>query len=157
MNINNLINRIELNNRINKLHERSLRIVYQDNKASFDELLKRDESFTVHQRNIQTFCIELYKVAYGISPPIMKLVFPLNPRGRYVWENIFRTHNVKTTAWGLETLSHIGPKLWSLIPVEFKKLPLSKFVLEIRKWKPNCPCRMCKLYVQGVGYVETCN
>ena len=92
-------------------------------------------------------------MAYGISPEIMKLVFPLNPRGKFVWENIFQTRNVKTTSWGLETLSHIGPKIWTLIPVEYKKLPLRKFSDEIKKWKPTCPCRMCKLYVQNLGYV----
>ena len=96
-------------------------------------------------------------MAYGISPEIMKLVFPLNPRGRFVWENIFQTRNVKTTAWGLETLSHIGPKIWTLIPVEYKKLPLKKFSDEIKKWKPTCPCRMCKLYVQNLGYVTVCS
>ena len=87
----------------------------------------------------------------------MKLVFPLNPKRKYVWENIFLSCNMKTTSWGLETLGHIGPKLWFLIPTEFNKLPLSKFVAEIRNWKPNCPCRMCKLYVKGLGYVTTCN
>ena len=143
----------KLNNRINQLHERSLRIVYQDEQASFEDLLSRDGSFTIHHHNVQTLCIELYKVAYGISPELMKLVFPLNPRGKFVWENIFQTHNVKTTTWGLETLGHIGPKIWSEIPTEFKKLPLSKFVKEIRKWKPKCPCRMCKLYIKDLGYV----
>ena len=61
----------ELNNRINRIHERSLRLVYQDFESSFENLLKMDESFTIHERNIQSLCIELYKVAYGISPKIM--------------------------------------------------------------------------------------
>ena len=48
-----------LNNRINKIHERAIRIVYNDNNTSFDELLKRDGSVTVHERNIQALGIEL--------------------------------------------------------------------------------------------------
>ena len=147
----------KLNNRINKIHERALRIVYQDEQSSYHDLLKKDESFTIHERNIQTLGIELYKVAYGLSPEIMKLVFPLNPRGKFVWEDIFRTFNVKTTSWGLETLAHIGPKIWSAIPKEMKKLPLSKFVKSIRKWKPECPCRMCKFWLKDVGYIVVCN
>ena len=62
----------KLNNRINRLHERSLRLVYQDEESSFEELLSKDGSFTVHHRNIQKLCIELYKVAYGISPETVK-------------------------------------------------------------------------------------
>ena len=43
----------KLNNRINTLHERALRIVYQDRISSFDELLSKDGSFTIHERNIR--------------------------------------------------------------------------------------------------------
>ena len=78
-----------LNNRINRIHERSLRTVYQDYKSSFEELLEKDESFTVHERNVQTLCIELYKVAWGICPQIMRKVFPTKPNINYPWENIF--------------------------------------------------------------------
>ena len=146
----------KLNNRINKLHERTLRIVYNDEQSSFDQLLQKDESFTIHERNIQTLGIELYKVAWGLSPEIMKLVFPLNNRKNFVWEDIFQTYNVRTTSWGLETLYHIGPKIWTSIPKDMKKLPLSKFVKSIRKWKPDCPCRMCKVWLKDVGYISVC-
>ena len=46
-----------LNNRINKIHERALRIVFKDNSSTFDELLKLDGSVTVHERNIQAMAI----------------------------------------------------------------------------------------------------
>ena len=46
-----------VNNKINHLHERSLRIVYKDNISSFEDLLKKDTSFTIHQRNIQSLAI----------------------------------------------------------------------------------------------------
>ena len=65
-----------LNNRINKIHEKALRVVYQDHSSTFENLLKMDDSYTIHERNIQTLAIELYKVAYGIAPKIMRLVFP---------------------------------------------------------------------------------
>ena len=42
-----------LNNRINSIHERSLRVVY-DEVSSFEELLIKDNSFTTHERNIQS-------------------------------------------------------------------------------------------------------
>ena len=41
------------NNKINCLHERMLRIVYEDYKSPSAELLSGDKSFTVHHRNIQ--------------------------------------------------------------------------------------------------------
>ena len=144
----------QLNNRINRLHERALRIVYKDNASSFEELLTKDESFTVHDRNIQTLAIELYKVAYHLSPKIMDFIFPLKTHPTSDGECIFKTSNVKTVSWGTETLAHLGPKIWSLIPNDMKTFSLSKFTKKIRKWKPKkCPCRLCKTYVRNLGFV----
>ena len=46
-----------LNNRINRIHERALRIVYDDNRSSFEDLLNKDKSVTIHQRNLQQLAI----------------------------------------------------------------------------------------------------
>ena len=53
-----------LNNKINRIHERALRLVYQNN-LSFSELLDLDNSVTVHQKKLQVFAI--YKVKNGIA------------------------------------------------------------------------------------------
>ena len=82
-----------------------------------------NNSFTIHKRNVQTLAIDISKVAYGISPKIMKLVFPTKENAQYPWNDIFRTFNVKTVYWGTETLSHIGPKIWSIIPISLKNYP----------------------------------
>ena len=145
----------KLNNRINRLHERALRIVYKDDNSSFDELLKKDESFTFHERNIQTMAIELHKVAYGLGPKIMNIIFPLNSYVAYPTKNPFKTYNVKTVSWGTETLAHLGPTIWSIVPKDLKKSSLSKFTTKIRKWKPDqCPCRICKTYIPNLGFVS---
>ena len=78
-----------LNNRINKIHERALRLVYNDDESSFENLLLKDNSFTIHERNIQTLAIELYKVVNHLSPKIMDFIFPLKKEIRYPNENIF--------------------------------------------------------------------
>ena len=48
-----------LNNKLNKLHERSLRMVYDDDKSSFQDLLSRDGAYTIHERNIQALAVVL--------------------------------------------------------------------------------------------------
>ena len=55
------------NSKINRLHERSLRIVHNDYSSSFDELLLRDNSLPVHYQNIHRLAIEIYKVANNLS------------------------------------------------------------------------------------------
>ena len=44
-----------LNNIINKLHERALRLVLQNKNLSFNELTKLGNAVTIHQRNLQVF------------------------------------------------------------------------------------------------------
>ena len=48
----------KLNRRVNKLHERKLRIVHQDYASSFTELHEKDNSTTIHNRNIQLLAAE---------------------------------------------------------------------------------------------------
>jgi len=65
------------NSRINYIHERALRLVYADNFSSFEELLKKDGSFKIHQKNIQSLAIELYKVKNNQSNTIINEIFEL--------------------------------------------------------------------------------
>ena len=57
----------QLNNRINKIQERALRLVYKDNKLTVDDLLKLDNSVTIHQQNLQIVATEIFKVKKQIS------------------------------------------------------------------------------------------
>ena len=51
----------KINNRVNSLHERALRIVYRDYNATFSELLSKDKSVTIHQRILQLLAAEIFK------------------------------------------------------------------------------------------------
>ena len=60
-----------VNDKINHLHELSLLIVYKDNYSSYVDLLAKDKSFTIHQRNVRSLAIELFKVKRNLSNVIM--------------------------------------------------------------------------------------
>ena len=145
-----------LNNKINRLHERALRLVYKDYNANFEELLEIDNSFTIHHRNLQKLGIEMYKIKNNISPSFMNSLFstrtmPYNLRNN----SDFKKENIRTVTYGSETFSFRGPEIWDIIPLEMKQsVSLSIFKKKIRLWKPTgCKCRMCLNYVSNVGFV----
>ena len=146
----------KLNNRINKIHERALRLAYQDNESEFTDLLRKDESFTIHERTIPNLAIELYKITNGISPKIMDLIIPLKSNNPYPGQSPFQTRNVRKVRSGTDTLAHLGPKVWKLIPESIKKAKsLNQFKKGIKQWRPsNCPCRLCKIYIKGLGFIS---
>ena len=78
-----------LNNRINNIHERALRLTYKHNKSSFKQLLEKDHSVTVYQKNLQVLVTENFKVKNNLAPDIMKDVSELKePHTTYVQNQI---------------------------------------------------------------------
>ena len=64
-----------LNNKINRIHERALRIVYRDKTSNFTELLQKDNAVIVHQKKLQVLATEIYKVKIGLAPQLFKEFF----------------------------------------------------------------------------------
>ena len=63
------------NRKISRLHERCLRIIYNDKQSYFKMLLEKDSSVSIHHRNIQCLATELYKVSNGLSAPVVSNIF----------------------------------------------------------------------------------
>ena len=93
-----------LNNRIKRLHERCLRIIYNDKHTSFEELLEKDKSVSIHQKNLQVLATEIFKIYWETSPEITQDIFSIRKQGHYNLRN-------------------------------------------------GCPCRICKTYLQNIGYL----
>ena len=98
-----MIHSRSLNNKVNSLHERALRITYGDGSSSFENLLKKDNPVSIHHRNIQALATEMFKVKNNIAPEFMKVLFA--PRmGSYDLRNndSFKRRRVKIcVAWHL--------------------------------------------------------
>ena len=64
-----------VNNRINKLHKRCLRIVYNDKKSPLKGLLKTDKSVPKHIKNLQVLATEILKLYGNVYSPIVRQLF----------------------------------------------------------------------------------
>ena len=67
----------------------------------------------------------------------------------------FSIPNVNSVVHGQASIRYLRPLIWQLVLSEFKDLnTVSAFKAAIRKWKPNnCPCRLCKTYIENVGFI----
>ena len=146
----------QMNRKINHIHERALRLTYDDYTASFQELLKKDKTISIHHRNLQNLAIEMYKVKNNLAPEIMKNLF--EQKETYCGSHrSFARPNVTTVKNGLNSLRNFGPVLWNImLPREYKTCSsLGEFKNAIKHWIPNnCRCTLCKTYVPGLGYTN---
>ena len=97
----------KLNERINRIHERALRIVYKDFNSSFQELLIEDNSLRIiHHRNLQKLVTEIFKVKNGLSPEFINDIFEFIEKPYYLrTTSHFRSRKIHTTKYGTETRS----------------------------------------------------
>ena len=63
------------NKKIKHLHQRFLRLIQNDKLSSYEELLEKDWSVSVHHRNIQSLAIEMLQVKHGQSREIVTDIF----------------------------------------------------------------------------------
>ena len=139
-----------LNNKINSLHERALRIPYGDRSSSFEDLLKKDNSVSIHHRNVQALKTEMFKIKNNIAPDIMKETFaPKMSSYDLRNNNSFKRKRINFVWHGTESVSYLGPKIWDLVPNEAKESEsFNVFKFKIKKWvSEECPCRICKIYL----------
>ena len=65
----------KLNNKINAIHERALRITYGDRQPSFQHLLEKDNSVSIHHRNLQVLAPEMFKISRNLCPDLLNDIF----------------------------------------------------------------------------------
>ena len=146
-----------LNNALNSIHERALRLIYNDYELPFDRILEDNKQKSIHQKNVESLAIETYKFQAGLTPPNMSDLF-VTRQNNYNLRNFqeFESSLRRTVKFGTETISYRGPQICNLIPERLRTLEtLNKFKKEIKSWKCDAsPCRMCKTYIQRVGFIN---
>ena len=150
----------KVNSKINHLQERSLRIVYNDYITSFEDLLKKDDSFKIQHKNIQSLAIELFKIKKETANPILCDIFPLRSIDYHLRSQTdFSVSAIITTHFDLNSLQYFASKVWNMVPLELKNLnDVEIFKSEIRKWEPRqCECTLCLPYMHSTGCANISN
>ena len=128
-----------------------------DKQSSFNELFEKDGSVSVYERNLYVLATEMYKISNGLSTPFMKDIFPINRNLYNLRQNSQLSRSrINIVYHRTESVSNLGPKIWDLVPSNLKEISdLDEFKKAIKQWKTeDCPCRLCKVFAQNVGFLE---
>ena len=145
-----------MNNKINRLNKRYLRIVYSHKTSSIEKLLEKDGPGPIHTRGLQTLATEMFKAYKNLSPAIIANPFHVRQNNyNLTHDSYFAIPNVKSVYDGTEGLSKLRPRIWNLVPHKLKQLAdIHAFKKEIKKWKPkNCSFRLSKTYIPYVSFI----
>ena len=148
----------QLNQKINKIQERALRITYKDTESTYSELLQKDCAVTIHTKNLQILMTEMYKTKNELNPLFMQEIFRENtlfPRYNLRSNNEFTQPRVRSVSNGTESVRFKGPQLWQTLPLTIRNSEnLCQFKNKIKNWfGENCTCRLCRIFIPNLGYL----
>ena len=110
--------------KMNKIHERSLRLLLKNYKDDFQDLLRSSGDISIHQRCINSLLTEVYKYIHGLSSEIMNEGFST---GANIYNtrqfNVFETHIPTSNKNGSNSIPYKANQLWNLLPENLKLFP----------------------------------
>ena len=131
-------------------------MIYNDQILSFQELLEKDNSFTVHHFNIQSLATDMFKVTNNIAATIIDDLFTTYHSYNLCSKSKFVVASVRKVHISQNSIQYYGPLIWNMIPGHIKYSETSDiFKGQILKWKPiNFPCHLCKKCIPNLGFIN---
>ena len=143
-----------VNKKINKIHERALRISYKDSCSNFEELLLKANTVSIHLKNLQLLAIEIFKTQKNLNPHFMNKLFEEKdtPYTLCSDRNILAPKPSRT-GYGIENARFLGAKIWRTMPFSLKESQtLTSFKRGLKNHHFDCICRLCKRLVENLGF-----
>lgn len=144
----------KMNNLINNVHKRALRVAYNDYDSTFEALLLKDHTLTIHQQNLQRLAIEMYKTNINQNPDFLNDIFRFHQSSYNLRNETFSTKKPNTVIYGTETVSYRCSQIWNNIPAEVRNANnLEIFKRLIKQITIPCSCKLCTQYIPNLGYI----
>ena len=134
--------------KVEQIQKRALRFLHDDTKCSYETLLSKTDKKFMSINRVRTLCIEISKTIKNLNSPFMKDIFQLRQTDRPVRAqntNNLKVETRKTVAFGTNSISSLGPKIWNNLAYHLKcSESLAVFKQIIKKWDgTKCICDKC--------------
>ena len=134
------------NTLINRVQRKALRAVYNDYDSNFEQLLEKGDHLTIHQMNLRSLLVEVYKCVNNINPSFLTSIFQYkNLTYNLRRSNLLILPYTRTISYGLNSFKYRGSITWNNLPDSIKNCETKyKFKIELKKQKViKCTCHIC--------------
>ena len=111
------------NGKIDKIQERSLKIIYKDYESTYDQLLDKASASDVLTMRLRSLTLEVFKSLTHRNTPCFTQMFQTK-RVNYSMRHpyLLLQPQRRTTTHGLRSISYIGAKIWNNLPLELNSI-----------------------------------
>ena len=113
--------------KINKMHRRTLRVVFDDYNNTYEELLASHNDISIHQKHLKHLPTEVYKFLANLNPEFM---WPFFKNNSILYNlrngNICILPPARSPYYGINSVRFGGSLLWNNFPISVKKVFLLK-------------------------------
>ena len=125
--------------------QEALRLLQNDHKSSYEELLKKSNQVTLHICRLRQIVKEVFKSMNELNPQFMNVFEVKNTTHNLRDGNILIQPSFQTITYGRNTFSYYGAHLWNHLPYALKQsLTVTNFKYLLGSWEgPKCTCSLC--------------
>ena len=115
------------NKKIDLAHKRALKILHNDYDYSFQSLLSRSNSFTIHVQHLQKLMTEIYIIYMSLNNMNPSIVWEFHEKKYVAYDlrkkNLCKLPKAKIISYEAQSLSFRGSFLWNTLDDNAKQEP----------------------------------
>ena len=131
---------------IEKIQHRALKYVYNDFASSYRVLREKHNITLLFVNRVKELLTEVYKACHNISPYYLQGLFSVKESRHNIRSKMnLNVPAVKTTKYGLKSISYSCAKMWNSLNNNMKCAEsVKEFKSLLSKWKmKQCTCSFC--------------
>ena len=138
--------------KIEKIQERALRFIFDDNNTSYSNLLEKSGLPSLKIRRLRTMALETYKILNKSSPQFLHDILSFKQNSyNFRYKLTAEIPRPRTTRYGKNSFSYQAATLWNSLPNEARNFStFDQYKNFISTWcfTENCRCSSCRLCPQ---------
>ena len=143
------------NSKLEKIQERALRIVYNDYKSDYEELMTSFGTTTMLHSRHACILLEVFKSMKLKNPSYIQELFSNKETPYFLRDpSLLVQPKTNTVTFGLKTISYLGSKLWNDLENDFKHeienladIKPSEFRSLLKRWSGPKDLKTSTIYV----------